>query len=63
MTACNINFTPPQTSRNNSPRYWTYRIQAMFREGFMLALAAAGAFLGLFTMWVILPRKFFRKNK
>ncbi len=29
----------------------------------MLALAAAGAFLGLFTMWVILPRKFFRKNK
>lgn len=29
----------------------------------MLALAAAAAFLGLFTMWVILPRKFFRKHK
>ncbi len=29
----------------------------------MLALAAAGTFLGLFTLWVILPRKFFRNNK
>ena len=28
----------------------------------MLALAAAGAFLGLFTLWVVLPRKFARRN-
>ena len=24
----------------------------------MIALAAAGAFLGLFTLWVVIPRKF-----
>ena len=35
----------------------------------MIALAAAGAFLGLFTLWVVLPRKQestrmdFRRNK
>ena len=26
----------------------------------MLAIAAAGAFVGLFALWVILPRKFLR---
>ncbi len=26
----------------------------------MLAIAAAGAFAGLFALWVILPRKFIR---
>ena len=26
----------------------------------MLAIAAAGAFVGLLTLWVILPRKFLR---
>jgi hypothetical protein len=29
----------------------------------MIALAAAGAFLGLFTLWVVLPRKFIRNGK
>ena len=29
----------------------------------MIALAAAGAFLGLFTVWVVLPRKFIRNGK
>ncbi len=29
----------------------------------MIALAAAGAFLGLFTLWVVIPRKFMRNNK
>ncbi len=29
----------------------------------MIALAAAGAFLGLFTLWVVMPRKFIRNNK
>ncbi len=28
----------------------------------MLALAAAGAFLGLFTLWVVLPRKFAQRK-
>ena len=28
----------------------------------MIALAAAGAFLGLFTLWVVLPRKFVRRS-
>ena len=28
----------------------------------MLALAAAGAFLGLFTLWVVLPRKLVRRD-
>ena len=28
----------------------------------MIALAAAGAFLGLFTLWVVLPRKFVRRD-
>ena len=28
----------------------------------MIALAAAGAFLGLFTLWVVLPRKVVRSN-
>ena len=26
----------------------------------MLAIAAAGAFVGLFALWVIIPRKFLR---
>ena len=29
----------------------------------MIALAAAGAFLGLFTLWVVLPRRFIRNGK
>ena len=28
----------------------------------MIALAAAGAFLGLFTLWVVMPRKFIRNK-
>ena len=29
----------------------------------MLAIAAAGAFVGLFALWVILPRKFLRDKQ
>ena len=29
----------------------------------MIALVAAGAFLGLFTPWVVMPRKFIRSGK
>ena len=29
----------------------------------MLAIAAAGAFVGLFALWVILPRKFLRDRQ
>ena len=29
----------------------------------MIASAAAGASLGLFTLWVVLPRKFIRNGK
>ena len=28
----------------------------------MIVLAAAGAFLGLFTLWVVLPRKFIQRG-
>ena len=28
----------------------------------MIALVAAGAFLGLFTLWVVMPRKFIRNK-
>ena len=28
----------------------------------MIALVAAGAFLGLFTLWVVLPRKIVQSN-
>ena len=28
----------------------------------MIALVAAGAFLGLFTLWVVMPRKFLRNK-
>ncbi len=28
----------------------------------MIALAAAGAFLGLFTLWVVVPRKLIRNK-
>ena len=30
-------------------------------EGKMEIIAAAAAFMGLFTLWVVLPRKFLRK--
>ena len=29
----------------------------------MIALVAAGAFLGLFTLWVVMPRKLIRNSK
>ena len=29
----------------------------------MLAIAAAGAFVGLFVLWVVLPRKLLRNKK
>ena len=29
----------------------------------MLAIAAAGAFVGLFALWVIIPRKFLRDKQ
>ncbi len=60
----NKQFTPAKTLRNNPSRYCIHNIQAISEGGIeMLALAAAGAFLGLFTLWVVLPRKFFRNNK
>ena len=58
LSVCNKQFTGPKTLGNNSTRYCNRRFQTTCQEVVrMIALAAAGAFLGLFTLWVVFPRK------
>ena len=36
-------------------------LEDISREALMEAIVAAGAFVGLFTMWVVLPKMFLSK--
>ena len=60
-TLLNKQFTKAKTLCNNLARYCSQRLQIM-EVVRMIALAAAGAFLGLFTLWVVLPRKIAYRN-
>ena len=54
----NKDLTKAQKVRNNPARYYGY---TKFGGHPMLAIAAAGAFIGLFALWVVLPKKLMRK--
>ena len=54
----NKDLTKAQKVRNNLARYYGY---TRFGGRPMLAIAAAGAFIGLFALWVVLPKKLMRK--
>ena len=50
--------TKAQKGRNKVGRYYGY---TKFGGHPMIAIAAAGAFVGLFALWVVLPKKLMRK--
>ena len=54
----NKDLTKAKKGRNNPARYYGY---TRFGGRPMIAIAAAGAFVGLFALWVVLPKKLMRK--
>ena len=54
----NKDLTKSQKPCNNLGRYFSYN-ELGGRP--MIAIAAAGAFIGLFALWVVLPKKLMRK--
>ena len=62
-SVCNKQFTRTKSLGNNSARYYNHRFRIAGQEAVrMIVLAAVGAFLGLFTLWVVLPRKFIQRG-
>jgi hypothetical protein len=42
--------------------YWYHQVKLIGKEpGVMEAIAAAGVFIGLFGLWVLLPKKLLKK--
>ena len=54
----NKDLTKAQKACNNPGRYYGH---IKFGGHPMIAIAAAGAFVGLFALWVVLPKKLMRK--
>ena len=54
----NKDVTKAQKACNNPGGYYGY---TKFGGHPMIAIAAAGAFVGLFALWVVLPKKLMRK--